>query len=57
LIDTHDHPVRDEVWDLYEYTLRRLGPVSTSIEWDDQIPPFSRLLEEVDRARKTLEKL
>ena len=52
LIDTHDHPVRDEVWDLYAHTLRRMGPVSTSIEWDDQIPPFSRLLEEVERARK-----
>ena len=57
LIDTHDQPVRDEVWDLYEYTLRRMGPISTSIEWDDHIPPFSRLLEEVDRARKALDKL
>lgn len=57
LIDTHDHPVRDEVWDLYEHTLLRTGPVSTTIEWDDHIPPFSRLLEEVERARKTLEKL
>lgn len=57
LIDTHDHPVGDDVWDLYEYTLRRLGPVSTSIEWDDHIPPFSRLLEEVEKARKILEKL
>ena len=38
LIDTHDHPVRDEVWALYEPRLRRLGPVSTLIEWDDQIP-------------------
>ena len=47
----------DEVWDLYEYTLRRMGPVSTSIEWDDHIPPFSRLLEEVERARKALDKL
>ena len=52
LIDTHDHPVRQEVWDLYAYTLARTGPVSTTIEWDDHIPPFSRLLEEVDRARK-----
>jgi hypothetical protein len=52
LIDTHDHPVKAEVWDLYAYTLGRTGPVSTSIEWDDHIPPFARLLEEVERARK-----
>ena len=55
LIDTHDQPVRDEVWGLYAYTLQRTGPVSTSIEWDDHIPPFPRLLEEVERARKCLE--
>ena len=27
LLDTHDHPVRDEVWDLYEYAIRRIGTV------------------------------
>lgn len=57
LIDTHDHPVRDEVWDLYAHTLRRTGPVTTTIEWDDHIPPFSRLLEEVERARKIVDRL
>ncbi len=57
LIDTHDHPVCDAVWSLYAYTLERFGPVSTSIEWDDQIPPFSRLLEEAERARKLLERV
>jgi hypothetical protein len=56
LIDTHDHPVCDEVWDLYAYTLERIGPVSTSIEWDDHIPPFGVLLEEVEKARKIVER-
>ncbi len=51
LIDTHDHPVRDEVWDLYALALRRLGPVSTLIEWDDQIPELDVLVQEVERAR------
>ena len=55
LIDTHDQPVCDAVWSLYTYTLQRTGPVSTSIEWDDHIPPFSCLLEEVEHARKSLE--
>jgi hypothetical protein len=51
LIDTHDHAVREEVWTLYARALRRLGPVSTLVEWDDQIPEFERLVQELERAR------
>jgi uncharacterized protein (UPF0276 family) len=51
LIDTHDHAVRDEVWELYARVLRRLGPVSTLIEWDDRIPELDVLVQEVERAR------
>lgn len=54
LIDTHDHPVRDEVWALYEAALRRLGPVSTLIEWDDRIPELEVLAREAARAREIL---
>ena len=54
LIDTHDSPVREEVWKLYERAIRRLGPVSTLIEWDDDIPPFERLAAEAARAREIL---
>ena len=51
LLDTHDHPVIDEVWDLYGAAVRRFGPVSTLIEWDDKIPEFERLEQESGRAR------
>jgi uncharacterized protein len=51
LLDTHDHPVRDEVWSLYERTLKRTGPVSTLVEWDDEIPPLARVIEESEKAR------
>jgi len=51
LIDTHDHAVCDEVWALYARAVRRLGPVSTLIEWDDRIPGWDRLVREVERAR------
>lgn len=51
IVDTHDHPVIDEVWALYEYTLSKMGPVSTMIERDDHIPPLRELLDELDRAR------
>ena len=57
LIDTHDHPVLEEVWVLYERALRRLGPVSTLIEWDDKIPPFAVLAAEAARARAILERV
>jgi len=51
LVDTHDHPVRDEVWELYAAALRRCGAVSTMIERDDHIPPLAELCAELDLAR------
>ncbi len=51
IIDTHDHPVCDDVFELYRASLNRFGPVSTMIERDDNIPPLAELLEELDRAR------
>jgi uncharacterized protein len=50
-IDTHDAPVRDEVWDLYAHAVRRFGPISTLLERDDHIPPLAELLAELDHAR------
>jgi len=57
LIDTHDHPVSEEVWSLYEVALRRIGPVSTLIEWDDRIPEFHELACEAARARAILRRV
>ena len=51
VVDTHDHPVADPVWDLYAAALERFGPVSTMIERDDHIPPFAELAAELDQAR------
>lgn len=50
-LDTHDHPVRDEVWRLYEDALTVLGPRPTLVEWDAEIPPLARVVEESARAR------
>lgn len=52
LIDTHDHPVPDPVWELYAAAIRRLGPVSTMIERDANIPPLAELLDELQAARR-----
>lgn len=51
LIDTHDQPISDPVWQLYQRTLQHLGPVATLIERDDNYPPFSELFDELARAR------
>ena len=53
VIDTHDHPIRDEVFDLYAYTLQKLGPIPTMIERDDHIPPLEQLLAELEQVRRT----
>lgn len=52
LIDTHDHPVCEAVWQLYAYTLQRCGSVPTMIERDDNIPALHELLDELDIARQ-----
>ena len=51
IIDTHDAPVIDPVWDLYEYAISRFGAVSTMIERDDHIPELEVLVEELQIAR------
>lgn len=51
IIDTHDHPVADPVWNLYADALRRFGPVASMIERDDNIPPLKELVEELGIAR------
>lgn len=51
LIDTHDAPVTEAVWELFGTAIEQFGQVSTMIERDDQIPELHVLLEELERAR------
>jgi uncharacterized protein (UPF0276 family) len=53
LLDTHDAPVPDPVWELYRASVRRFGRVSTLVEWDDHIPPLETVLAEAEQARAT----
>jgi len=50
LIDSHDAPVSEQVWALYDFLLARTGPVPTLIERDGNLPPFAALMEERERA-------
>lgn len=52
IIDTHDAPIADPVWDLYGEAVRRFGPVPTMIERDDNFPPLAELVAELDHARR-----
>jgi hypothetical protein len=50
LLDTHDHPVCDGVWELYAAAVARFGGVATLIERDDDLPPLPELVAESRRA-------
>ncbi len=50
LVDTHGAPVSDPAWDLYAYAVHRFGIRPTLIEWDNELPPLARLIEEARRA-------
>jgi uncharacterized protein (UPF0276 family) len=52
LVDTHDQPVSEAVWALYESALKRFGRVSTAIERDASIPPLAVLEGELRAARE-----
>lgn len=52
LVDTHDQPVCEEVWALYDIACGMFGEVATMIERDDNIPALHELLNELARARR-----
>ncbi len=51
LIDAHGAPVADPVWALYADVLTRTGPRATLIEWDNDVPDWSVLQAEAERAQ------
>jgi uncharacterized protein len=54
LIDAHNSPVRAPVWDLYREAIARRGPTPTLIEWDNDVPEWSLLLNEARRAEAAM---
>ena len=55
LVDTHNRPVCDDVWALYDHTISRLGAVPTLIEWDGDVPPLAELVAESDKAQSIID--
>jgi uncharacterized protein (UPF0276 family) len=52
ILDTHDHPVLDPVWELYNAAIVRSGMTATLLEWDDKIPSFDEVHNEALKAKK-----
>lgn len=46
IIDDHGSRVCEAVWRLFDYTLARIGPRPTLIEWDTRLPDLPVLLDE-----------
>jgi uncharacterized protein (UPF0276 family) len=55
LVDTHDAPIRQEVWDLYRATLETVGAKPTLIEWDSKLPSVEALIGQAEIAQQLLE--
>ncbi|MBR0785165.1 MNIO family bufferin maturase [Bradyrhizobium iriomotense] len=56
LIDSHDGPVADAVWKLFEIIIARRGPIPTLIEWDSKIPEWPVLRAEATAAQAILDR-
>ncbi len=50
LLDAHNHQVSTPVWQLYQEVMSKNHSIPTLIEWDNDIPPFSTLLQEAEKA-------
>ena len=57
ILDTHDHPVIEPVWALYERAIERCGPTATLLEWDDKIPSFEEVHAEALKANRFLQSI
>ena len=52
IIDSHDHPVCDEVWEIYTEVYPKTRGVSTLLEWDDHFIPFADTWKEALKAKE-----
>ena len=52
LLDTHSRPVSDPVWDLFTKAIKHVGDVPILIEWDNDIPPLARVMQEAAKAQQ-----
>ena len=51
MIDDHSQQVNDTVWQAYAHAINKFGLIPTLIEWDNDLPPWSKLSQEANKAR------
>ncbi len=56
LIDSHDCPVADAVWKLFNIVISQNGPIPTLVEWDGKIPEWHVLKAEAAAAQAILDR-
>jgi uncharacterized protein (UPF0276 family) len=56
LIDSHDGPVANAVWKLFEIVIGQSGPIPTLVEWDSAIPDWPILKAEAVAAQAILDR-
>jgi uncharacterized protein (UPF0276 family) len=56
LIDSHDRPVADGVWKLFDIVIGQCGPIPTLVEWDSDIPDWPVLRAEAAAAQAILDR-
>src|SRR5215467_7507839 len=56
LIDSHDCPVADAVWKLFDLVISQCGPMPTLIEWDSDLPDWAELKAEADAAQAIIDR-
>ncbi len=52
LLDSHKGPIPDQVWKLYQYAMQQMGKRSVLIEWDEDIPEFQILYQELEKVKQ-----
>lgn len=55
LLDAHNNPVSEPVWSLYKQVMKKIPDVATLIEWDNDLPELSVLMNEAQRANKVVQ--
>jgi hypothetical protein len=56
LIDSHDRPIADAVWKLFDVVISQCGAIPTLIEWDSDLPDWARLKAEADAAQAIIDR-
>jgi len=57
ILDTHDHPVIEPVWQLYAHAVALAGKTATLLEWDAHIPSFDEVHGEALKANQFIHRV